>query len=333
MMLSFHHIRHHYYKYSTMMIFSTSTRFIRNNVQLLPLLLLLLLLGLSPNAVLASSSSSDDISMGTTILAMKYKDGVIVAADTRTSSGTYVSNKVARKINIILDGSTSQGLLSFGVNNNGNGGKTSCVIGRAGAAADTQWLATKAKDEFTHRARRQLLPTVSQVAHYLKYQIRTSRHSLQASLICAGYDDTDTDDTDTNNNKQPRIYSIAPNGSLLEEDIFCVSGSGSMFILGHLDHELRDGSNHLEEADAIAMVTRMLQLSIRRDGSSGGLIRILVMNAQDGLKEITVYPESPPLTTTTTTLKHHPDHNLSGFAKATPMFTKASGGGGGSTTI
>jgi 20S proteasome alpha/beta subunit len=257
-----------------------------------------------------------------------------VAADTRTSSGTYVSNKMARKLNIILDGSNnSPGLLSFGVNNNNNGGKTSCVIGRAGAAADTQWLATKAKDEFTHRARRQLLPTVSQVAHYLKYQIRTSRHSLQASLICAGYDDTDTDDTDTNNNKQPRIYSIAPNGSLLEEDIFCVSGSGSMFILGHLDHELRDGSNHLEEADAIAMVTRMLQLSIRRDGSSGGLIRILVMNAQDGLKEITVYPESPPLTTTTTTLKHHPDHNLSGFAKATPMFTKASGGGGGSTTI
>jgi 20S proteasome subunit beta 1 len=254
----------------------------------------------------------EDISMGTTILAMKYKDGVIVAADTRTSSGTYVSNKMARKLNVILDGSQDQGQ-----------GKTSCVIGRSGSAADTQRLATQAKDEFTHRARRQLLPTVSQVAHYLRYLIRNSSGSMQASLICAGYDDNHDDDDEDSRSKL-HIYSIAPNGSLLEEDVFCVSGSGSTFILGHLDHELREGSEHLEEADAIAMVTRMLQLSIQRDGSSGGLIRIIVMNHKDGLKELVVYPESPSLTMTTKQLDDH--NNLSGFAKATPVLPKAFGG-------
>jgi 20S proteasome subunit beta 1 len=266
--------------------------------------------------------------MGTTILAMKYKDGVIVAADTRTSSGTYVSNKMARKINIILDGGVQGQGLGLGLG--GETRKTSCVIGRSGAAADTQWLAMQAKNEFTHRARRQLLPTVSQVAHYLKYRIRNSGQSLQASLICAGYDDDDDDSTSTTENNKARIYSIAPNGSLLEEGVFCVSGSGSTFILGHLDHELREGSDHLEEAEAIAMVTRLLQLSIHRDGSSGGLIRIIVMNHRDGLKELTVYPESPSLQKTTTTTKH-PDHNLSGFAKATPVLPKA--GVGVSTTI
>ena len=286
---------HHH---STMMICSPS---VARSV----LLSVLLLLGTTSQNVIASSSSLEDISMGTTILAMKYKDGVIVAADSRTSAGTYVSNKMAHKLNVILNGNGS--------------GKTSCVIGRSGSAADTQWLAMQAKYEFTHRARRQLLPTVSQVAHYLKYCIRNSRESLQASLICAGYDGNDENDDD---HSMPRIYSIAPNGSLLEEDVFCVSGSGSTFILGHLDHELREGSDHLEEADAIAMVTRMLQLSIHRDGSSGGLIRIIVMNHKDGLKELVVYPESPPLSTTT----KHADDNLSSFAKATPVLPKAFGG-------
>jgi 20S proteasome alpha/beta subunit len=65
------------------------------------LVLVLLLLGTISQTAIAL----EDISMGTTILAMKYKDGVIVAADTRTSSRTYVSNKMARKLNVILDGS------------------------------------------------------------------------------------------------------------------------------------------------------------------------------------------------------------------------------------
>ena len=37
----------------------------------------------------------NEISMGTTILAVRYKGGVVVGADTRTSVSGYVSNRYA----------------------------------------------------------------------------------------------------------------------------------------------------------------------------------------------------------------------------------------------
>jgi len=70
----------------------------------LPLLASLLLLILLP-----SSSSSiniirknDEVSMGTTILAVRYNGGVVAGADTRTSVSGYVSNRYAAKLTFVL---------------------------------------------------------------------------------------------------------------------------------------------------------------------------------------------------------------------------------------
>jgi 20S proteasome subunit beta 1 len=227
-------------------------------------ILLLLLLCAAPAA------AAEEVSMGTTLVALKYQNGVVVAADTRTSVSGYVSNKFAKKIDILV-----------------NEPEASCVICRSGSAADTQWLAKHASHEF---AIRRVLPSVSQVAHYLRDKMR-SESSLQASLICAGYDGAG------------RIFGIAPGGSLWEEDVFCVSGSGSTFLMGHLD-SLKLKSTTITEDQAVELVTQWVRLSIARDGSSGGLIRIMVLT-QGGVKEITVYPE----------VAASPD--LPGFAKVT----------------
>ncbi len=56
----------------------------------------------------------------TTILAAEYNGGVIIAADSRTSSGSYVSNRVTDKLTPL-----SQGIF--------------CL--RSGSAADTQAIA------------------------------------------------------------------------------------------------------------------------------------------------------------------------------------------------
>ena len=218
----------------------------------------------------AYGDGSAPISMGTTILALKYKGGVIVGADSRTSVSGYVSNKFARKINILVEAA-----------------ETSCVVCRSGSAADTQWLAIQAKAEFQSRSMRYgLVPSVSQVAHFLRYQVRSASSELQASLICAGYDRA---------SREGHIYNIAKGGSLLEEEVYSVSGSGSTYIIGHIDHELAKSSRSnlsLNEDEAIDMVTRLIRLSIKRDGGSGGLIRLVIMN-EDGLREVTIYPEQP----------------------------------------
>jgi 20S proteasome subunit beta 1 len=119
---------------------------------------------------------------------------------------------------------------------------------------------------------------------------------MSASLICAGCEEG-----------KGHIYSIAPNGSLLkEEQGFAISGSGSTFIMGHIDDKFRHDMN---EQEAIDFVVNAIRLAIDRDGSSGGFVRLHVVN-QAGSKVSTVYPtHNKPLKTI-----NHKAQQLTGFA-------------------
>ncbi|VEU41038.1 unnamed protein product [Pseudo-nitzschia multistriata] len=261
----------------------------------------------------------EEIDLGTTLVAIKYAGGVVVGADTRTSAGGYVSNKFAYKINPIfrpdfedpteVDESDEPSRISSS--------SSSCVLCRSGSAADTQWLAGLAKQRFQMRKleRPGYRPSISEVAHFLRYQMRQGggESQFQASLICAGYDSV------TNGGQ---IFGVTPGGSLWEEDNFCVSGSGSTILLGYLDDALQTAkqnfaSEYTEEC-AIALVTKLLRLSIARDGSSGGLVRLYVIN-RNGLEERTVYPFMDTSTSTAPSVEGagekttHTD--LEGFAK------------------
>ncbi|KAL3932306.1 MAG: hypothetical protein SGBAC_010911 [Bacillariaceae sp.] len=231
-----------------------------------------------------------EVDLGTTLVALKFDDGVLVGADTRTSVSGYVSNKLAQKIHKLTN--------SYEDNNHERNDDLSCVICRSGSAADTQWLCQEVTHDLRERKYRYGQSTsVRQVAHFLRYtMIELGTESLQASLICAGCDE-----------EEGKIFTIAPSGTLLEEDIFAVSGSGSTVLLGHLD-SLNISSDELySEKEAIALVTKLLRLSISRDGSSGGLIRLVVMKKGTKLREITVYPDAPDAKSTL---------NLPGFANA-----------------
>ena len=227
---------------------------------------------------------------------------MIVGADTRTSVGGYVSNKFAYKINPIFEPEDEDDIINDDDDDDDDEEKveveendrqspsSSCVLSRSGSAADTQWLAKQAKRRFRARKleRPGYRPSISEVAHYLRYQMRNSNggggDGLQVSLICAGYDE---------GTNCGQIFGITPGGSLWEEDNFCVSGSGSTILLGYLDdalQQMKKGfSSDFTEEEAIALVTKLLRLSIGRDGSSGGLVRLYVVN-RNGLEERTIYP-------------------------------------------
>lgn len=212
--------------------------------------------------------AAEEVNLGTTLVALKFDGGVVLGADSRTSQSVMVSNKFAKKINVIVDSED-----------------VSCAICRSGSAADTQFLAKSAKETFRSRHWRYNFrrPTVSQVAHYLRNRMRSenSKRAFQASLICAGRDD-----------EGGRIFAIAVDGGAMwEEDLFCVSGSGSTFLIGLLDSLKLDISSLYSEKEAIEMVSKLLQLSIARDSASGGLIRILVLK-KGGIEERVVYPNA-----------------------------------------
>ena len=49
------------------------------------------------------ASSQGEVLTGTTIIACTYDGGVVLGADSRTSSGSYVANKAADKITKVCD--------------------------------------------------------------------------------------------------------------------------------------------------------------------------------------------------------------------------------------
>jgi 20S proteasome subunit beta 1 len=236
--------------------------------------LLLLFAAASCSSVLVSASNNNNnnnherggINMGTTIVAMKSKQGVIVGADTRTSQGTMVSNRFAEKISTIYQ----QGSLS-------------CVLCRSGSAADTQVLADQARWKFQDRALTYgMTPTLSQIAHWLKSCIRSGTY--MASLLCVGYEESST--------SGGKIVSISQSGAMMEEPMCAAAGSGSSYILALMDNAVKEGL--MEEQDAIDFVASLIHSAMARDGASGGMARIVVMNS-DGMKEMIVPPPGESL--------------------------------------
>ena len=56
-----------------------------------------------------------------------------------------------------------------------------------------------------------------------------------------------------------------------------IGGSGSTYIYGYCDAHWKEG---MEEAEAVSFVKEALKEAIRWDGSSGGVIRMVVLTAK-----------------------------------------------------
>lgn len=257
------------------------------------------LAGTHPFAVVLATTNAA-VDLGTTLVAVKYHGGVVVAADSQTSLGRYVSNREADKLERFIT--------------------DRCVILRSGSAAETQFLVREGRRFFQDRARRYSLlssssssikaenfntPTVSQVAHWMRRAVLTinkSRNAGTVSLIVAGYDmilnDNNTGDGVVKAIPKAQIYSIYPSGALILNDDnvhFAAAGSGSTYILGFLDHEIQNklalnkqsgdigigigGGSMLTQAQAIDLCKSAVELAIARDGSSGGQIRMCILDS------------------------------------------------------
>jgi len=216
--------------------------------------------------------------MGTTILAVRYNGGVVVGADTRTSVSGYVSNRYAAKLTFVLDRSIDRFAVPFkksagmAFRDDDDDDFSTCVICRSGSAADTQHLASVVRTDLVSR---QLMyrvrGTVTNVAALLRNIL--INNDLSASLICAGYD---------HELGRGVIYTITPGGTILEELSWAVGGSGSTYILGHLDSCYSQnnsiGGLMQSEEEALDFVSSAIGLAMERDGSSGGFIRMYVID-------------------------------------------------------
>ena len=250
-------------------------------------------------------------SAATTIVAVRYgrgpSSGVVVGADTRTSSGGYVSNRFAAKLTFVLDGEADafvqplervEGSIVIdetGGNKQADAPSSStCCVCRSGSAADTQALADAVRTDLLRRHLSQNRPGTVTAATRLLQNLVRSDPDLSASLICAGYDHV---------RGRSCIYSISPGGTAMEEATYAVQGSGSGYIYGYLEAGIQgdDGGNgrggkdkdgrkskveEWDEDEAVEFVARVVGLAVERDGSSGGFCRIFAID-RCGKKEYT----------------------------------------------
>lgn len=180
------------------------------------------------------------VSTGTTLVAVEFKDGVVFGADSRTTSGSFVHNRVTDKLVEITD-------------------RVYCC--RSGSAADTQAVTEIVRYHMNfYEMEMNERPQVKAVANVCRDMLYNYREQLLAGIIVGGWD----------KQNGGQIYSIPLGGVLLRRK-FALGGSGSGYLYGYADSNYKSG---MTKEESIDFVKNCLSMAISRDGSSGGVARI-----------------------------------------------------------
>ncbi|KAI0053094.1 20S proteasome subunit [Auriscalpium vulgare] len=196
---------------------------------------------------------SGEVNLGTSIMAVQFDGGVVVGADSRTTTGSYIANRVTDKLTHVHD-------------------RIYCC--RSGSAADTQTIA-----DIVHMSLQQYAqsfgeaPTVSVAANYFQTLCYTNKDNLSAGIIVGGWD----------KDVGPSVYNIPLGGGLFRQP-WAIGGSGSTYVYGYCDATYREGWGRDE---TVEFVKNTLSLAMARDGSSGGVIRMAVIT-EDAVERLFV---------------------------------------------
>lgn len=182
-------------------------------------------------------------------MAVEFDGGVIVGADSRTSTGTYVANRVTDKLTRITD-------------------KIYCC--RSGSAADTQAIADIVSySTYYSENQNGRDALVTEVAAEFRRYCYNYRDSLMAGIIVAGYDDV----------HGGQVFSV-PLGGMVIRQKMTIGGSGSGFIYGFVRENFKE---NMQKEDCVEFVKKAVFHAMYHDGSSGGVCRIGIIT-KDGIE-------------------------------------------------
>lgn len=160
------------------------------------------------HARMACSSSSKNAQ--TTIMAVEFDGGVVLGADSRTTTGAFIANRVTNKITPIAD-------------------RIFCC--RSGSAADTQTIADHVRYNLEiYSLQTGEAPSPAVAARLFRLLCYENKGNLMAGIICAGWDEKNGG----------QVYSINLGGASIRMP-FCIGGSGSTYVYGYCDANYRKG--------------------------------------------------------------------------------------------
>lgn len=190
---------------------------------------------------------------GTTTLGLVVKDGVVLVADKRATSGFYIAHKKVKKILKIDD---------------------RVALTTAGLVADAQFLASYLKYE----AQSYKLSTgkpipIRTLASILSLILNSSKFfPYIVQLLLGGYDAYEG----------PKLFAIEWFGDLTEEK-YTATGSGSPVALGVIESEYR---YDLGIEDAVKLGLKAVTSALKRDPWSGEGYDVAVIT-KEGIRELT----------------------------------------------
>lgn len=195
--------------------------------------------------------ASAGVDSGTTIMAMVYDGGVVMGADSRTSTGSYVANRVSDKITAIHD---------------------RIYVCRSGSAADTQAISDYVRRFLMeHAMDKGKAPTVQVASKLFRGICYENKDRLLAGIIVAGWDEV----------AGGQVYEIPLGGACVKQN-FAIGGSGSSYIYGLVDAEYKPG---MTKDECRALVAKAISHAMARDGSSGGVIRLVTIEKDSVTRE------------------------------------------------
>ncbi len=192
---------------------------------------------------------------GTTTVGLVCKDGVVLAAEKKSTLGYLVASKESVKILPIED---------------------HIAITIAGASGDAQALVRYMKAEcklFSIQTKRKI--STQAAATLLANILHSGRWTFMpymVQLIIAGYDDSG-----------PSIFTLDAIGSVEEEKKFFSTGSGSPIALGVLEDKYKED---ITVEEGIKLAVKAIKAAIERDIASGGKGIDVAIITQEGFKRI-----------------------------------------------
>ena len=193
--------------------------------------------------------TEDTLKTGTTTIGLKLKDGVILASDQRATMSNLIAHSHVQKVYRLSD----------------NIGMTI-----AGVVGDAQLMVRYMQSEISIYTMKKGAPmSVTAAATLIASVIR---QGFYLGLIVGGYDRTGG-----------HIFSIDGAGGYIEDN-YCSVGSGSLFALGALESNFKEG---MTKEEGIDVAITALNSARRRDNCTGDGMLVSYIGP-DGYEEIPV---------------------------------------------
>eukprot|EP00477_Mikrocytos_mackini_P000332 GAHX01000352.1.p1 GENE.GAHX01000352.1~~GAHX01000352.1.p1 ORF type:complete len:237 (+),score=42.20 GAHX01000352.1:37-747(+) len=205
--------------------------------------------------ILNDDAKTFEVSYGTTIIGLVYEGGVLLACDSRTSSGAYIPSRCTNKIRRITPSVYT------------------CV---SGVAAHSQFIVDLTRNSMNTLMldmKTGSVPPIS-AAYKMKNTLFTYKEALKAGFIIGGYNFGE---------KKGEIFQVCPGGSLIDKERFLTAGSGSIFVTGFAEANYR---SDFTKDEAKEFLKDCIRTAMKYDSASGGLIRIVDINDKETTEDI-----------------------------------------------